>query len=441
MKKSLSIITFIIILLLESFIITGCHDSVTNNIDETKIILNGKNISQETTVIAKDDDFYIPVQFLCNSLNVTFDYSLYKGLTISVESHTLTSNQRIGEANLRMFFDKDIVRVNGVNRKADKKPFIDNEIIYIPICYTMKLLGYEVEQKNNSQIMILPAEKPIKKKLEDGEEIYYVYYEYDDKGNLIKETTDDSTYYLYEYDDRGKLMRETTDNFGGIERTYKYNQNGGYAEKHSIYGDGSYDTYRFDNNGNLIYHEDEYGGSTEYIYDADGKILFEEYITRNGAVRKTTYEYDERTIREHISYDNEEELIRIWSQDKDFLIQCLSEELESINYNEEENSIEIITKKSRGKWTYDEKNCLIKEEYTGGYIYFYEYDEFGNLLVKRDNAGEEKIRNKYNEQGKIVEKMMDNSVEKYKYDEDNRLIYVEFINSDGEKRREEYIYK
>ena len=214
MKRVLTI-TLIATIFLNIIMLSGCSK-------ELQIMINGKNIVDKTTIITKDNDFYIPIDTLCNSINATYEYVPYKKeITISITSGATRTTSGTLE-RLTMFFEKEIVNSNGINKKADKQPFITDGTIYIPICYTMELLGYNVKKKNNSKVTIIPMEHLVQEKMYDGENIYYTNYKYDDRGNLIEETSDDEYSCVYEYDDKGKCIKKIS-NSGKTELSFKYN--------------------------------------------------------------------------------------------------------------------------------------------------------------------------------------------------------------------------
>ncbi|RMF55614.1 hypothetical protein D6745_01630, partial [Candidatus Woesearchaeota archaeon] len=79
------------------------------------------------------------------------------------------------------------------------------------------------------------------------------YYEYDENGNLINKThslLQSSTRYYWDEDNR--LVRVEFPN--GFNETYSYDGNGRRVQKH------------------------EYWGTTNYVYDQNGKIIFQEFI-------------------------------------------------------------------------------------------------------------------------------------------------------------------
>ncbi len=440
MKRTL-IIILIVTIFFNIIMLSGCSR-------ELQIMINGKNIVDKTTIITKDNEFYIPIDTLCNSINATYKYIPYKKqITISVNTSNITDS--IGEAiDLKMFFDKDILCHDGVNKKADKKPFVNDDTIYIPICYTMKLLGYKVKKNSNHKVEIVLPERLLKTEMFDEENVYYTHYEYDDKGNLVKATLSDGDYFLWEYNDKGKLIKASTNVFDGIEVTYKYNINGGYAESmHRNIGDGSYDIQRYDNNGNTIYHQVE-NETTEYIYDDEGRVLFEEHKREVGKPYNAKYEYNEYTQIKHISYADGTEKVELRDNNGNFLAQFTPDMLVEINYHEEENSIEIVFNDAKWIWTYDDQNLMIKKElvdyvYNGSFTEIYEYDVYGNLLKRKDNNGKVIIEKIYDKYGKLVEeKLMSGNVHKYKYNENNRLICDECYNSSGEmESKYEYFYE
>ena len=445
MKRTL-IIILIVTIFFNIIMLSGCSK-------ELKIMINGKNVADATMIITKDNEFYIPIEVLCNSINTTYEYIPYKNeITIRANTSNITSS--IGEdIDLKMFFDKDILCLDGVNKIADKKPFVNDDTIYIPICYTMKLLGHKVKKNSNHKVEIFSPERLFKTEIFDGENVYYTHYEYDDKGNLVKATTSDGEYFLWEYNDKGKLIKASTSEFGGIDVTYKYNIKGGYAEIiHINIEEGSYDIHRYNDNGNVIYREFGEDGLTEdiyiYNYDDEGRIVFEEYLGNEANSYKAKYEYNEYIQTKHKSYNDGSERVEVRDNNGDFLVQFVPDMPMKINYHEEENAIEAVHDDSKWKWTYNDQNLMIKKElvdyiYNGSFTRIYEYDTYVNRLKEKDNNGEILIEKIFDEYGIFVEeKTASGNIHKYKYNKNNRLICDEIYNSSGElKSKYEYFYK
>ena len=102
---------------------------------------------------------------------------------------------------------------------------------------------------------------------------------YDEKGNLIKEQTDQSnglSYYSeYEYDGQGRKIKQVSYfPYSGLATvSYKYDENGNMTEQH---------------------REDKSGRDYSYLYEYDsaGNCVKESYTSRSGDTSVTTYEYD-----------------------------------------------------------------------------------------------------------------------------------------------------
>ena len=402
-------------------------------------MLNGKNIIENTHIIAKNDEFYIPLDRLCNSIDMTFEYIPYK--------NEVTINAR--NKSIRMFLDKDIILVNEINRKAEKRPLIDKETVYIPICYVMELLGYNVERNSNFKLTISSGELLTKKKTVDGENIYYTNYKYDEIGNVIEEISDNGNFSTYEYNERGKRVKKIY-NKGKTQTEFKYNKNGTYAEIYEKQSDGDYRIVRYNDNGNMIYAKERFNGKNDFAeitIDDNGKIISSE------GSPKTSYEYNEFTqVKQKIFEDGNRE-IEIYDNNGEFLMRCHPDALKSVIYNEEEKAIEITTDSTKGKWIYNERGFLIEETFVVNTEVdelnyeirsLYSYDEYGNLIVLEDGiTGKEMIRNKYDEYGNLIERKEHNKlVKRYTYDKNNRLIKEERYNSSGEiEYTEEYYYE
>ena len=132
-------------------------------------------------------------------------------------------------------------------------------------------------------------------------------YQYDDKGNLIREGLYE---YIYTYDEKGKIIERVT-----LRNGYRYDTDV-YSYEYDRYGrvvkksyDGREYTYEYDWLGNLVAVKDEDG--YEYYYDIFGKL--EKVITPygedeysyniRGDIEKYVCYYDEFSYEEVYKYD------------------------------------------------------------------------------------------------------------------------------------------
>ncbi len=178
------------------------------------------------------------------------------------------------------------------------------------------------------RFIVVPKKKVYRES--DGEETKYVY-QYNSKGELIKETeidTDgDTDITEYSYYDNGNVKKKTcTYTIDGGELRYgdveNYDERGGLASVESptvVNGEVEWEITRYTNTyiGDKISRSDEYVNgslyySTQYFYDTKQMLIRESYSDYFGmpspaAVHFVDYEYDEKgnVVSEH-SYANGE---------------------------------------------------------------------------------------------------------------------------------------
>ena len=135
-------------------------------------------------------------------------------------------------------------------------------------------------------------------------------YTYDDNGNMtlwlwyqnLTGTGDVYSKHSYEYDEHNQLISETTWHEGGIDRTIvyenEYDSNGQLVKQSSLSLVDNYSEtteYEYDNNGNMIAQRatNDYGSwEYTYAYDEFGNMIREIYYGSSGKTdRTTTYTY------------------------------------------------------------------------------------------------------------------------------------------------------
>jgi YD repeat-containing protein len=104
-------------------------------------------------------------------------------------------------------------------------------------------------------------------------------FEYDDHGNLIKETHNDFEFYKYTYDERGNKLT-MADQDGDIWK-YEYDENNRLVAEVDFMG--CRDTYEYDERGNQIARINQDGSKTIFEYDNNNNHI--RTINRFGDVR------------------------------------------------------------------------------------------------------------------------------------------------------------
>lgn len=165
-------------------------------------------------------------------------------------------------------------------------------------------------------------------------------FEYDERGNLIREEStlmEGMTFvYVYTYDDNNRLVREVYSDYDGYEliTEYVYDENGRLVEE-IMSSENSKPTkkiYTHDEKGNCIksvytdrfgfetvyeYSFNEQGKMTEYIYSSIFDSGRQQYFyDENGNLVKETYTYsDGDTTTTEYTLDEQGRVVRIYSVD------------------------------------------------------------------------------------------------------------------------------
>lgn len=165
--------------------------------------------------------------------------------------------------------------------------------------FDMKIL-YEYDSKKN-----ILKESTFEKDVLDSE----IIYKYDLNGNLIEDLviSQNDTYRIgtkYEYDSKGNLIKEHTTNSVGLdqEEIHKYDSEGKEIEFYSFCGGelNSKNTYKHDSKGNTIeinyydakeklietrkYEYDSKGNKIVFVYLPDGTLIKKEILNANGEI-------------------------------------------------------------------------------------------------------------------------------------------------------------
>ena len=110
----------------------------------------------------------------------------------------------------------------------------------------------------------------------DGNGVETVY-EYDDKGNVIRERKSDGEYTIsreYSYDEKGNKIKET--DYKGNETNFIYDSKNNLTKV--IYANGSYEEIAYDNLSRVISKNDRNGNITRYSYIG---MMIMEWIRKN----------------------------------------------------------------------------------------------------------------------------------------------------------------
>jgi len=119
--------------------------------------------------------------------------------------------------------------------------------------------NYTIPNKNNPNILICSVCKRFGyRKYSDG---YKIWYEYDEKGNMIRRKYSDGYEMRYEYDEKGNLIYRKDSS--GYE--IRFDERGNMI--HRKYSSGFEEWYEYDEKGNMIHRKN----SDVYEVWYDGK--------------------------------------------------------------------------------------------------------------------------------------------------------------------------
>lgn len=232
-----------------------------------------------------------------------------------------------------------------------------------------------------------PAERTVKminSGFGDGES--YCIYEYDEKGNRIREEYPTYTY-IYEYDSHGNCVLKKTD----------------YADAEQMDGETT----------------------TTYTYDADGKIVTEIQINSSGKETQTRYFYypngnvmmkmsvsDSGNVNYNFQPYNPKDMLA-WSYGMS--------EAGGMEYTAEKDAEGRIVKVTAVTAT------ATDPAYNRTRTMTFAYDEQGRLVKTTDTDGDERAY-EYDVQGRLVKHTRGTSVRTYAYDNKGRLVKEESVS-------------
>lgn len=268
-----------------------------------------------------------------------------------------------------------------------------------------------------------------------GESLYE--YEYDDKGNIIRQTStflsNYETIYQYTYDKDDNVIKKVESQYDSEELVRKEISN-------------------YDKNGNIIMQAEYLHGylnyKREYTYDSkNNKTLCVEYDENDKVIGKEEYEYDSNNnntllleydgngkleSKTESIYNKDNQLVSSKTYDGNGVLTNRCEKaydsesnlISSAEYDGNDKVINITKYDKYGRKTfeaggYTANKELIEIDYT--------YDDKGNLILvdKHTEDGEplEKIEQRYDENSELTyyanESFVDKNMGKYVYEYDN----------------------
>ncbi len=290
------------------------------------------------------------------------------------------------------------------------------------------------------------------------------FYEYDNKGNLIKHTTTDETGKMtysevYVYDENGNKVEGIVDVYPSTSlsisshsyKKYEYDEHGNQTKEYDVLEDGTEEivqefVYEYDEYGNIYTStfkqgEIEYITTTDTTYDENGRPVQRIFSDDMGMLyRKVTWSYyEDGTEKQSVSEDSSTTYI----SDKDEQGRTIktteikkdgATRIAEWSYDDKGNMISIKSYNEgeegyeENLWTYDEEGKKLKEQYvkdgdvlrTDDYI----YDEKGSLIRFVSDTTSSGV------QSEII----------YEYDENDDMIKKVEKYTSGEIAETQYTY-
>ncbi len=269
--------------------------------------------------------------------------------------------------------------------------------------------GYEINYEYNRQGLL------IEEKDSAGHRAIYSYANgvivqktcFNRIGQIVYKTCFDGNDYWYEYDEHGRLLCEISDSYYyniGYEDAiynYRYDSIGNVIMK--WYGSGDDVCFHFyDSKNRLIYSENK-NRSTIKVYDDKACDSYQISSSKNEHERDI-FDKDGKLL---YSYDETNKEDRWFDIDKTFVHRHISkQESEWLEYDANEKLVRKILFSISDDCLYykeyDDKGNIVHKIDRYGNQEWYDYDECGRLIRSRDIWGGERIL-EYDEKGSVVE--------------------------------------
>ena len=236
---------------------------------------------------------------------------------------------------------------------------------------------------------------------------YELYFEYDDKNNLLKVFEDGKLKEFYEYDEKGNLTykRTYTKSLESNEETFleEWREYDSMAHlTHLKQSNGYEERYKYDSSGNEIYMENSKNEIKISEYDSAGNCIHKKWINNNQGEWFDDYNDDGKLIySKYIFKDTTEEVF--------------------YEYDKNDNLILIKSPNGKHSFKYDSKKNLIFEKKEKWYKKWYKYDSNNNLIFEKIIPSKQKIWYKYDTNGNLSYVRDSNRHEAF-YDERGNLL-------------------
>ncbi len=220
-------------------------------------------------------------------------------------------------------------------------------------------------------------------------------FRYDVNGNLVRTLGPGGVKATYEFDDRSRLIRQTDALGNSTYMTYDDT-----FDQLSSFRDaaGNVTAFNYDARGNLILSTDAAGKAYRYSYDGTGNLL----AATNRRNQSLQYEYDGRHRLEAATHPDGSRV--------------------TYDYDGRDNVIAVNDSRGRTRMEYDDADRLTRITYPNGRWLAYEYDEAGRRTNISHHDGTE-VRYQYTPEGRLGSAVDEegNSLMRYHYNELGQL--------------------
>lgn len=263
-----------------------------------------------------------------------------------------------------------------------------------------------------------------------------VFYEYDDKGKLLKEYYTEGYEINYEYNRQGLLIEEKDNEghraiysyangvivqktcfnrigqivyktcFDGNDYWYEYDEHGhvifefnDYYYERGYYGISN---YRYDSNGNIIMQWNDFGNDIRFnFYDSKNRLIYSE---NNNGPKLTVYD-DKACDSYQISSSKNEHERDIFDKDGKLLYSYDETNKEDRWFDIDKTFVHRHISKQESEWLeYDVNEQLVRKilfSISDDCLYYNEYDDKGNIVHKIDRYGNQEWY-EYDECGRLI---------------------------------------
>lgn len=268
------------------------------------------------------------------------------------------------------------------------------------------------------------------KKTETDPMTYTKLYEYNLDNYLTKTTLPNGTSVGYKYDDNSNVTEKTI-TAGTSTQTVKYEYD--VDNKLTVFQDALLRKifYTYDANANLISTKMPNGGLLEWTYDAASRVT---QVKRNGQAA-FSYQYDANGNETKV-IDSVNSITRDKAYDAGDRITSMTDRGGTVAWSYYPNSYKLketkITQGAYGNTTSYEYDVLNQNTKVldGGQSYYFEYDEFGNV-VRYQSGNDTFALSTYDNTQKVTDLYIGTKnstpilTEKYEYDKNSNLKSIE----------------